>query len=179
MISIFKKETISFSRKEFNMRIKFFLVLFLLGFALHVNAQGLQVSDVRFEDKGETVLVFYDLDGPTGKKVTINLLLSDDYGESFSIRPKTISGDVGKNVSSGIGKKIIWHIKKDYPNGLQGEGFVFAVDAETRKSRSKLPYILGGSVVIIGGAVYFATKSSGEESASTTGSIIIDVPQDF
>jgi len=142
-----------------------------------LKAQELRVANVRFEQIGETIIVLYDLDGRIGKKYNISLSLSDNFGKTFNIEPKTVSGDVGKNIEPGIGKKITWYMKTDFPEGLNGEGFVFAVDAELQKGGKKWPYIVGAGVV--GGVVYFIAGGKKKSEPSKTGSIVIDVPGDF
>jgi hypothetical protein len=109
-----------------------------------LNAQNTHVANVRFEDRGKTISIQYDLIGKPGKKFKISLSLSDDYGKTFAVRPRTVTGDAGKNVESGTGKEIVWYFKEDFPGGLSGSGFLFAMDAELQKSGKKWPYILGG-----------------------------------
>ena len=156
------------------------VIIFLFLIFTPLWAQEFEVKNVRFEDKGETVVVKYDLNGIINKKYKITLSLYEDNGNTFKTRPRTVSGDVGKNVRSGLAKEIIWHLKGDYPEGLFGDGFVFAVEAELQKGRSKLKYILAGTVGIIGGVVYFITKSSKEKTTvPTTGSIVITIPNEF
>ena len=140
-------------------------------------AQDVKVKDVRFEQKGEDIFVYYDLEGNFHKKYKVSLSLSDNFGSTFTIKPRSVRGDVGENMVAGNNKQIIWHMTKDFPEGLEGEGFVFGVEAEQTGGGSKsLYYILGAGVV--GGVVYFITKSVKEESTSqeTTGKITISIP---
>lgn len=156
------------------------ITLILLISNTILRAQELKVRNVRFEEIGETVMVKYDLDGMTEKKYKISLSLSDDFGKTFKIKPRTVYGDVGKNIQPGESKQITWYLLRDFPEGLHGDGFVFAVDAELQKGGTKLPfYMLGAGVV--GGVVYFVVRSSSEKSEpqTTTGSIVITVPTEF
>ena len=148
-----------------------FVISFILLLYSVPKAQEVQVKNVRFEDRDETVAVRYDLDGLIGKKYKIKLLLSDDFGVSFKIRPRTVHGDLGKNIKPGNAKEIIWDLKKDFSDGLRGDGFVFAVDAELQKGGSKWPYIIGsaGVVVVVG---YFMIRPR-------NGSIVIDISKEF
>jgi len=160
---------------------KYFRFIFLLLFYFIIVSssfsQDFKVSNVRFEDRDETIVVKYDLNGTSGKKYKVSLLLSDDYGASFNIKPRAVFGDVGKSIKPGLGKQITWYIKKDFPDGLSGDGFVFAVEAELQKGRRKFPlYFLGTGIV--GGVVYFVAKSKGGKTKSL-GSIVITVPDDF
>jgi len=157
-----------------------FITLVLLISNTFLKAQELKVRNVRFEEIGEIVRVKYDLDGMTDKKYRISLSLSDDFGKTFKMKPRTVYGDVGKNIQPGLSKQITWYILRDFPEGLSGDGFVFAVDAELQKGGNKLPfYLLGAGVA--GGVVYFVVRSSGEKSEPepTTGSIVISVPTEF
>lgn len=157
-----------------------FITFVLLISNTFLKAQELKVRNVKFEEIGETVMVKYDLDGLTDKKYKISLSLSDDFGKTFKIKPRTAYGDVGKSIQPGESKQITWYLLRDFPEGLSGDGFVFAVDAELQKSGNKLPfYLLGAGVV--GGVVYFVVRSSSEKSEPepTTGSIVITVPTEF
>ena len=156
-----------------------FVVLLLLVFQSESWGQALNIKNVRFEEKDEAVVVKYDLDGVVGEKYKVTLSLSDNFGESFKIRPKNTQGDVGKNVKPGAGKEIIWNLYKDFPNGLSGEGFVFAVDAELQGGKSKLPYYLAGAGVV-GGVIILAVSIGGKEKPNpTTGSIRISVSNNY
>lgn len=159
------------------MRIKIFYHLFcilMLLFSSQLShAQGTQVENVRFQDLGETVLIQYDLDGRADKKYKITLSLSDDSGISFTIKPRSLSGDAGKNIKPGPGKKINWYYKEDFPNGLTGSGFVFAVDAELQKGGKTWVYVLATGAA--GGAVYLITGKKKPDK----GSIVVDVPDSY
>jgi hypothetical protein len=151
---------------------KYFIVLLTVT---AVKAQDLEVRNVRFEDKGETVTVMYDLQGNPKKKYEVSVALSHDQGKSFTIHPQHLSGDVGRNVKPGENKEIVWKLEDDYPFGLVGDAFVFAVTAQTQKSRiSRLPYyILGAGLA--GGIVYYATRKSPRENTTMN----IRIPADF
>jgi len=149
-------------------------LIFLLSFSSQSMGQTTKVSNVHFEDRGETISIQYDLSGQYGKKFKIEISLSDDNGRTFTIKPLTVRGDVGKNVTPGRNKEILWQVKADFPYGLKGSDFVFAVDAELQKGGKKWPYVVGAAVV--GGVVYFATQGKKKTESSTTGSIVVDVP---
>ena len=150
-----------------------FIILFVLFTTPLLKAKDLSVKNVRFKTKGENVVVLYDLEGKIEKKYKINLAVSDDNGTTFRIKPKTMNGDVGKNIKQGSGKEIIWFVHADYPEGLRGKGFVFAVEAELQSGMGKWPYILGAGAV--GTIVYFLTPKDKEDTPKT-GSIVIDIP---
>lgn len=149
------------------------IILFL--FIPEVYAQKPQVKNVRFVDKDKTIVVYYDLVGNFKKKYAVSLSLSDDFGKTFKIKPVSVAGELGKNIKTGRNKKIYWSVKNDYPEGLSGEGFVFAVEAQLQKGGWKWSYYALGTVSVVGGVLYFITLKKKAE----TGSIFIKVPTDF
>lgn len=153
------------------------ITIFLLIAIISLNAQEVEVKNVTYTQMDELIFIEYDLIGEMNKKYTIDISLSDNYGTSFRITPRTVSGDVGKGITPGRDKQIIWEMTEDYPKGLEGEGFVFAVDAALQKSDggNTLYYLLGAGVV--GGVVYFVTQSTGGgEEEADKGSISITIP---
>ena len=79
-------------------------------------------------------------------------LFNRDF-KPFTVKPVHVEGDVGRDVRAGLDKKIEWFIKKDYPYGLVGDQFVFAVDAAIQKREYNIPFY-AVSLGVIGGAVY-------------------------
>ena len=159
-----------------SLKICLIIGLMLCCLSSSLFSQQLSVKNVRFESNGNIVKIHYDLSGLPDKKYKISLKLSNDNGISYNIRPKTTEGDVGKNIRAGNNKEIKWNMYKDFPDGLAGDEFVFAVDAVLQK-RALWPYFVAG-IPIIGGAAYFATKGT-EKEQSTKGSIVISVSGDF
>lgn len=153
-----------------------YVVLLVLVFRTTAPAQQPGVENVTFEEIGDSVIVHYDLHGPDQKRFRVRLLVSEDSGATFSILPRAISGDVGRNTLTGIGKRIVWQMKKDFPGGLYGEDFVFAVDAVIQR-RSKWPYIAAGAG-ILGGTVLLLTSGK-RDTDPTTGSIRVSVTREF
>ncbi len=161
-------------------RMKFMmycLLLFFLWIALPLSAQSVSVENVAFTEHDDLVLIRYDLFAPEGKLCRISLSLSDDKGETFRIKPVTINGDVGKNIRAGEARQIVWDLKADFPEGLSGVNFVFAVDAEIQ-SKSKWPYYLIGAGVI-GGAALVLSQSDLINPKPKDGSISIEVPDEL
>jgi len=86
-----------------------------------------EVENVRMEQVGDDVHIYYDLRGDADKyKVTVRG--SSDGGRNYRLPMKTVSGDVGKAVRPGSNKKIIWKALKD-AGELEGDEFVFEVEA--------------------------------------------------
>lgn len=151
-----------------------FLVIIIGVFPANLSSQQLDVKNVRFESNGKIVKIHYGLIGEPGKQYKISLLLSDDKGYSYKIRPKTMTGDIGKNITAGENKEIQWYLFRDFPDGLSGKNFVFAVDAKIQKGK-KWPYYVIGTGVAAGAAILYLSQKQKEETP-TTGSIIIDIP---
>ena len=150
---------------------------FILIIATSASGQNLEVNNVRFVDHGETVIIQYNLDGKPRKKHVVSLSLSYDYGKTFPYIIKKASGDIGRGVRSGEGKEIVWRVHQDFPDGLVGDGFVFAVEAEVQKWNKTPLYVVGAGV--LGGVLIFTAKKVISESDPTTGTIKVIIPNDF
>ncbi len=87
-----------------------------------------EIANVRFHQKGNAVIITYDLENG-GRPCNISVKCSTDGGGHFDIRPETVSGDVGKNIAPGEAKKIRWDVLKDIPAGLHSDRIVFQVKA--------------------------------------------------
>jgi hypothetical protein len=151
------------------------LILLILLFIIPVLAQNPEVVNVRFEQNGNQIVIQYDLAGKIGKKYTVSAVSSDNGGRTYGIELYSVKGDIGRNISPGYGKTITWDMLKDYPRGLEGDDFVFAVNAKLQKSSKKWPYLLGAAAV--GGAVIYAILPKPAEDE--TGSVLIRVPADI
>jgi hypothetical protein len=150
--------------------------VFLLVASNGIRSQALAVKNVRFVHQADNkVEVTYDLIGDPSKKYTVALALArSNYKKPFSLSRNNLYGDVGKNIRAGKGKRITWDLHKDYPNGLEGDGFVFVVDAQLQKGAGKWPWIMAGLAVASGSVGYFYIKQENEEKAKS--SIMIEVP---
>ncbi|MCJ7812009.1 hypothetical protein MUP95_01650 [bacterium] len=164
--------------------MRYYALHFVLVFVIcailphHLKAQNPSVRNVIFEQNGDDIIVQYTLAGDANKKYNITLSVSDDFGRTFQIKPFTVAGDVGRDIRVGTNKQIIWRLMRDFPVGLEGDSYVFAVDAALQKGGLKWPYIIGAAVA--GGAVYYLTsRKEAAEPTPTTGSITIQVPVDF
>jgi hypothetical protein len=155
--------------------VLFIAAAFLLWSPLRMNAQEVLIENVSFEQVDQDVVIHYSLIGKPGKKYAVSLALSDNNGATFRLKPEAIKGDVGKNVEPGKFKQITWFLRQDFPQGLDGNGFVFAVYAKQQKGRSKWPYIVGGGG-IVGGAVYYFSKQSKSSEPPSKGAVTVRVP---
>jgi len=74
-----------------------------------------RVENVRFEQgDGGVIHIYYDLQSADTKALfSVALEVSSDGGKTYAVKPQSLSGDVGPNVKSGSGKKIVWEAGKD------------------------------------------------------------------
>ncbi len=157
------------------------IVLFLLAFTCALQGQEPQVQNVRFSQLADSkVEVTYDLIGNPAKTYSVRLsLVKSGSRAAFPISKESLSGYVGEAVAPGRGLRILWNLPKDYPRGLEGEGFVFIVEVyETKKGGGATPWIIGGTAVG-GGIIAFLLGRNPPPPPPpppTTGSIIIDIP---
>jgi len=122
------------------------IVLFLLAFTCPLQGQEPQVQNVQFTQRVDSnVEVSYDLTGNPAKKYSVRLsLVKSGSRAAFPISKESLSGNVGEAVSPGRGLRIIWYLPKDYPRGLEGEGFVFLVEVFEPSRGGKPPWIIAG-----------------------------------
>ena len=76
------------------------------------------------------VRITYDLAIPGGGTADVWVLISDNGGQTYSIVPKTLSGDVGLGITPGSGKQIFWDPMADLPYAY-GTDFRAKVTAST------------------------------------------------
>ena len=96
-----------------------------------VFAQDISNVRVRLDSGQKQVVISYDLSGSGAVEGDLVLQLSNDQGKSWSVLPHdgSISGDVGRGVQSGIGKKIVWQAREDF-NGLVPDNFMARLSVE-------------------------------------------------
>ena len=85
-------------------------VVQIILLVLCLSAQAQKVSNIRAEQRGQDIVVFYTLE--TISPCEVSLLLSQDNGYTWSAPLKNVSGDVGKNIVAGE-KKISWKVLEE------------------------------------------------------------------
>jgi uncharacterized protein (TIGR02145 family) len=105
------------------MKIRF--VIFFLLVLSGLKAQTVTVTNV--EQDGQKLVVSYDITGGPGK-YEVSLHCSTDDGTTWAGPLKSVSGDVGKNIAAGLGKKITWTVLSDRAD-LKGDQVRFKVKA--------------------------------------------------
>jgi formylglycine-generating enzyme required for sulfatase activity len=119
---------------------KVFLQIFLVVLCFSAHAQ--KVSNIRAEQLGQDIMVFYSLE--TSSPCEVSLLLSQDNGVSWGSPLKNVSGDVGKNISAGE-KQITWKVLEEQEY-LVGDKMKFKVTANGRKSfEPEMVFVEGGT----------------------------------
>lgn len=83
------------------MKQRFVIFLWLLSSALSALAQN--ATNVRVRQEGETIVITYDLDKKANVRVWVATGQSNQYTEL-----KAVTGNVGKDISAGVNKQIIW-----------------------------------------------------------------------
>jgi len=159
--------------------IKFLLCISLLLLIPEstVRSQNTIVDNVRFvQYNNSNVKVYYDLVGKVTKKYTVDLFL---YQPGKNIKKQLagskVSGDVGKNISPGKGKEIIFYLPKEFTDKLKKNGFKFIVDATLQKKRKKWPWIVAGISAVGGAALLIISSSS--SSTSPNNQELVEPPE--
>ncbi|TAL17249.1 ankyrin repeat domain-containing protein [bacterium] len=75
------------------------------------------VTNLRLVVRGESVIVYYDLEGPIPAQVALNVEGAGGKG----IDARHVSGDIGKRVEPGSNRKIVWALAQDVPKGFNGK----------------------------------------------------------
>jgi hypothetical protein len=156
-------------------------LFFILITSTSVFSQKLE--NVQFKQDGKKIIITYDLDGVDDSKTyEILVEMSQDGGITYTTTPKTIQGDIGKEIKSGKSKKITWDVLKDVAE-LHGTNFVFKVIAnepggeeKVTESKGGIPtwVWIGGGAAVLGGAA--AILLGGSKSNGTTTTTSSDLP---
>lgn len=99
--------------------MRIFAIVFVTLFFVHANA-AIQVSKVSFVYTGVQLVVTYDLEADDNKPCNISL---EAFGNWTKLDAFSVSGDIGRNITPGSDKKIIWNTKADNIN-FSGEFYV-------------------------------------------------------
>lgn len=117
-------------------RMVIFVMLIIVAAAHQAVAQVFttpkgEAENVRFEQVGGgTVHIIYDLVSSDPRAVfLVTLDASQDRGATFTVRPTSVSGDVGQGVTPGTGKRIVWESGRDVER-LEIDQFRFRISAQ-------------------------------------------------
>jgi formylglycine-generating enzyme required for sulfatase activity len=137
-------------------------VLQIILSILCFSAQAQKVSNIRAEQRGQDIVVLYSLE--TTSPCEVSLLLSQDKGTTWSLPLKSVSGDVGKNVSAGE-KYITWKVLEEQEY-LVGDKMKFKVIANGRKSFEP-------EMIFVEGGTFQMGNNSGEEDEKPVHSVTL------
>ncbi len=88
-----------------------FVLLIFVGNGLYAQSNA-KVENVDFSVQGETLVINYDLNkGKLGEMFSVSVNIMTKAGKKISAF--SFTGDIGKGVYGGKGKKIVWDISKD------------------------------------------------------------------
>ena len=95
----------------------FFCVIGLWCVIIRVDAVGPIIKNVTGQQLEGTrsVVVLYDVEDSDSDRLITWLKFSVDSGTTWNLA-SAVGGDVGRGVVPGVGKRIIWDARKDYPN---------------------------------------------------------------
>lgn len=98
---------------------------FLFFFSVYVFVTGsiTHAAEIRNIQTGQTArqaYIQYDLIGKPGEKEAEVIVKLEVEGKQYNSDKLALSGDHGKNVKIGIGKRIWWDLLKDMPAGFNG-----------------------------------------------------------
>ena len=103
-------------------RFRYLLTLLLILSPLHLLAQS-AVSNVRAIQEGRNVVLLYDL----SKDAEIRQVKIDVDGRSRVLPMSSLSGDVGRKVSQGTDRRIVYNVLEDYKDGLRSDNVSFVI----------------------------------------------------
>ena len=70
-----------------------------------------KIENLRFEQAGKQIIIYYDLNGTRPwQTYDIQVFCSTDGGKTLGAPLKKVTGDAGKSIRGGTGKKIIWDV---------------------------------------------------------------------
>lgn len=97
--------------KQFIPLVPSIILLFLLS--SHSYSQSIaEIENIAFSHEGTMMIITYDIvKAGTGETFNIGIIITSEAG--YTIIPFSIYGDINKDVTSGINKKIIWDMEKD------------------------------------------------------------------
>ncbi|MBL7105860.1 MAG: hypothetical protein ISS18_16165 [Bacteroidales bacterium] len=102
------------------------MVFGFLILVFHTNAQ--QIQNIRFEQEGKKINIYYDLIGNANEMYSVNIYYRKDGLSSWGEPLKSVSGDVGEIVIVGNNKHIIWEVLADRDNLIGKISFKITVE---------------------------------------------------
>ncbi len=138
------------------------LLIFIISANFTLLAQEPVVKNSFFELQGDNVVIYYDLEADPEEEYEVQIFLLSEEDKTFKYTPEFVSGDVGEGKFAGEKRKIIWNIKKEFPDGLEGEGYYFEITAD--ETGSSVIYYVGAALVAVGGAAALLLGGGDDET---------------
>ena len=93
-------------------------------------AQTSAAANVSSVVRGGVVVVSYDLTSvDPAATFAVTLEVSGDGGQTYAVRPRTVTGDVGPAVRAGVGKQITWEAAREVET-LEFDRYRYRVKAD-------------------------------------------------
>ncbi len=153
------------------------LLIILITIMLQTSVFAQKIENVKSTQKGQNIEITYNITGSISKqKFNVKVYCSTDGGKTYRSTLKSVTGDVGSNITGGYNKKIVWNVLKDTII-LQSKNVVFSVKAFTNEPKSSFfagykgssccPIGLQiGTLGNVGGYIGFNTNKNNEFSIS-------------
>jgi formylglycine-generating enzyme len=109
------------SKRSRTILISYITLVLLFGVQLYSDAQNISyaptISSIKINQTLLTgsIEITFDVDDPDGGLLDIQMLVSKDNGQTYTVSPKSATGDVNKYIIAGKGKSIKWDMSKDVP----------------------------------------------------------------
>ncbi len=105
-----------------------------------------KLENVHAEQEGKKINIYYDIkEAKTGQTFDIKIYCSKDGGYSWGNPLYYVTGDVGKGISGGYNKKIVWDVLKEVER-LRGNDIKFQVRAKiTGGTMPNMVLVQGGT----------------------------------
>jgi hypothetical protein len=92
-----------------------------LMLALPVTLPAAEVINLKVGQSGDKGFATYDLAGKVGEREAEVFVILTVNGDKYTADKLTLTGDLGKKVKTGVGRRIVWDILADIPTGFDGE----------------------------------------------------------
>jgi hypothetical protein len=109
------------SKRYRTILISYITIVLLFGVQLYSDAQNISYAPIVNNIKiNQTLLtgsieITFDVDDPDGGLFDIQMLVSKDNGQTYTVSPQSATGDINKYMIAGKGKSIKWDMGKDIP----------------------------------------------------------------
>jgi hypothetical protein len=130
----------------------YYFVYIFVAFLYLPSLTAQQISDVRFQVEGETIVITFAAKNPEKLSSNVSIYFSVDHGTSYQ-KCMTVEGDVGENVILKKLNVVSWEVTKDVEH-LDGD-LSFKIESSAFNAQGN--FLLG-----LGGALRFIKITSGD-----------------